>query len=46
MDEILHAENPSMFLFGVPTIYGVSKKLSGFGAPADRVLRLNRAKLN
>jgi peptide/nickel transport system substrate-binding protein len=46
MDEILHAENPSMFLFGVPTIYGVSKKLSGFEAPADRVLRLNRAKLN
>ncbi len=46
MSEILHAENPSMFLFGVPTIYGVSKKLSGFEAPADRVLRLNRAKLN
>ena len=46
MDEILHAENPSMFLFGVPTIYGVSKKLSGFGAPADRVLRLGKAKLN
>jgi peptide/nickel transport system substrate-binding protein len=46
MSEILHAENPSMFLFGVPTIYGVSKKLSGFAAPADRVLRLNRAKLN
>jgi len=46
MGEILHAENPSMFLFGVPTIYGVSKKLSGFQAPSDRVLRLNRAKLN
>ena len=46
MAEILHEENPSMFLFGVPTIYGVSKKLSGFAAPADRVLRLNQATLH
>ena len=42
MDEIMHEENPSMFLFGLPTIYGVSRKLTGFAAPADRVLRLNQ----
>lgn len=45
MAEILHEENPSMFLFGLPTIYGVNKKLSGFAAPTDRVLRLSRATL-
>jgi peptide/nickel transport system substrate-binding protein len=45
MAEIMHAENPSMYLFGLPTIYGVSKRLSGFSAPPDRVLRLNEAVL-
>jgi peptide/nickel transport system substrate-binding protein len=46
MAEIMHAENPSMFLFGLPTIYGVSKRLTGFSAPPDRVLRLNEAVLH
>jgi peptide/nickel transport system substrate-binding protein len=46
MAEIMHDENPSMFLFGLPTIYGVSKRLSGFAAPPDRVLRLNEAVLH
>jgi peptide/nickel transport system substrate-binding protein len=45
MAQIMHAENPSMFLFGLPTIYGVSKRLTGFAAPPDRVLRLNKAVL-
>jgi peptide/nickel transport system substrate-binding protein len=45
MAEIMHEENPSMFLFGLPTIYGVSKRVSGFSAPPDRVLRLNETVL-
>ncbi len=45
MAEILHEENPSMFLFGLPSLYGVNKKLSGFGAASDKCLRLATASL-
>ncbi len=43
MAEILHEENPSMFLFGLPSLYGVNKKVTGFGAASDKCLRLNGA---
>lgn len=40
MAEILHDENPSMFLVGLPSLYGVNKKVAGFGAASDKCLRL------
>ena len=43
MAEILHEENPSMFLFGLPSLYGVNKKVAGFGAASDKCLRLSTA---
>jgi len=46
MMEIMHQENPAVFLFGVPSIYGVSKRLKGFTAPSDRVMIVAGADLN
>jgi peptide/nickel transport system substrate-binding protein len=43
MMEILYAENPAMFLFGLPSLYAVSRKVSGFGAASDKILRLAKA---
>ena len=40
MAEILHEENPSMFLFGLPSLYGVNRTVAGFGAASDKCLRL------
>ena len=40
MMEIMHEENPAVFLFGLPSIAGVSKQVTGFSAPADKILRL------
>ena len=42
MEEILYEENPSMFLFGLPSQYGVSKKITGFQAASDKCLRLSQ----
>lgn len=42
MMEIMHAENPAMFLFGLPSLYGVSRKISHFGAASDKILRLSK----
>jgi hypothetical protein len=42
MMEILYQQNPSIFLFGLPSLYGVSKSISGFGAAADKLLRLTK----
>ncbi len=42
MMEILYQQNPSIFLFGLPSLYGVSKNVSGFGAAADKLLRLTK----
>jgi len=40
MMAIMHRENPSMLLFGLPSIYAVGNKISGFQAAADKILRL------
>lgn len=42
MMQIMNKENPSMFLFGLPSIYAASEKISGFGAAADKILRLSQ----
>lgn len=41
MMEILNEEVPSLFLFGLPSIYGVSEKLEGFAPPSDKIMRLH-----
>lgn len=43
MMEIMYAENPSIYMFGLPSVYGVSAKLAGFNPPSDKILRLSKA---
>ncbi|MBI3706753.1 MAG: hypothetical protein HY246_03585 [Proteobacteria bacterium] len=45
MMEIMHAENPSVFLFGLPSVYGKSKRLTGWVAPQDRLIHVDKAEL-
>jgi peptide/nickel transport system substrate-binding protein len=45
MMTILNQQNPSIFLFGLPSLYGVSKDVTGFGAAADKLLRLTEVQL-
>lgn len=45
MMEIMHAEVPAIFLYGLPSIYGVSGKLKGFASPSDKVLRLHKTEV-
>jgi peptide/nickel transport system substrate-binding protein len=45
MMEIMHDEAPAIFLFGLPSIYGQSDNLAGWGPPSDKVLRLSKAEL-
>jgi peptide/nickel transport system substrate-binding protein len=42
---IMREEAPSIFLFGLPSIYGRSKALSDWSPPSDKVLRLRRARV-
>jgi len=42
---ILNQQNPSMFLFGLPSLYGVAKDIKGFGAASDKLLRLAEVEL-
>ena len=41
MMEILSQQTPAIFLFGLPSLYGVSKDITGFGAASDKVPRVN-----
>jgi hypothetical protein len=34
-----------MFLFGLPSLYGVAKDIKGFGAASDKLLRLAEVEL-
>lgn len=45
MMEIMHEENPSMFLFGMPSIAATSNTVSGFTPGADKILRLQAVSL-
>jgi len=40
MMQILHDENPSMFLYGLPAVYGTTSNVEGFKAASDKILRL------
>lgn len=46
MMQIMHDDNPSIFLFGLPSLYGVGNTVSGFSPPADKVLRLSKTAVN
>jgi peptide/nickel transport system substrate-binding protein len=45
MQQILHDENPSMYLFGLPSLYGVGSKVRNFGAAPDKILRVAKTDL-
>ena len=45
MMEILYQQSPSVFLFGLPNLYGVSTGITGFGAASDKVLRLAQVQM-
>jgi peptide/nickel transport system substrate-binding protein len=45
MMAIMHEANPAIFLYGLPSIYGVSKSLTGFNPPSDKILRLSQTAL-
>jgi len=44
MMEILNQQTPALFLFGLPSLYGVSKDIAGFGAASDKVMRLSQVR--
>ena len=45
MGALAYREMPSLFLFGLPSLYGVNKKLTGFSAPSDKILHLQKVEL-
>ncbi len=45
MGALAYRESPSLFLFGLPSLYAVNKDLKGFGAAADKILRLTKVEL-
>ncbi len=45
MMAVLAAETPAIFMFGLPSLYGVAKNVAGFGASSDKILRLAKAEL-
>jgi peptide/nickel transport system substrate-binding protein len=42
---ILNQQNPALFLFGLPSLYGVARNVTGFGAASDKILRLSQVQL-
>jgi peptide/nickel transport system substrate-binding protein len=45
MGALAYEEMPSLFLFGLPSLYGVNKDLKGFGAASDKILHLSKAEM-
>ncbi|MCC7273039.1 MAG: hypothetical protein IT561_10235 [Alphaproteobacteria bacterium] len=45
MMEIMHDEIPSIFLFGLPRVYGKSKRVKGWEPSSDSLLRLSKLEL-
>lgn len=43
MMHIMFEQSPCVFLFGLPSIYGRARSLTGWTPPADKVLRLTHA---
>jgi hypothetical protein len=45
MMAMLAEQAPAIFMFGLPSLYGVGKNAEGFSASADKILRLAKARL-
>jgi peptide/nickel transport system substrate-binding protein len=45
MMAMLAEQTPAIFMFGLPSLYGVGKNVEGFGASSDKILRLAKARL-
>jgi peptide/nickel transport system substrate-binding protein len=45
MMAILNEQTPAIFMFGLPSLYGVGKNVTGFGAASDKILRLTQVQL-
>ena len=45
MMAVVAAETPAIFMFGLPSLYGVARNVPGFGASSDKILRLAKAEL-
>ena len=45
MMAVLAEQTPAIFMFGLPSFYGIGKNVSGFGASSDKILRLAKAEL-
>ncbi len=41
----MHDEIPSIFLFGLPRVYGKSKRVNGWEPSSDSLLRLSKLTL-
>jgi peptide/nickel transport system substrate-binding protein len=41
----LAEQTPAIFMFGLPSLYGVGKNVEGFGASSDKILRVAKARL-
>ena len=45
MMAVLAEQTPAIFMFGLPSLYGVAKNVAGFGASSDKILRLAKTEI-
>lgn len=45
MMAVLAEQTPAIFMFGLPSLYGVGRNVTGFGAASDKILRLAKVQL-
>jgi peptide/nickel transport system substrate-binding protein len=45
MMALLAEQTPAIFMFGLPSLYGVARNISGFGASSDKILRLAKVEI-
>jgi peptide/nickel transport system substrate-binding protein len=45
MMAMLAEQTPAIFMFGLPSLYGVARNIAGFGASSDKILRLAKVEI-
>ena len=45
MMAMLAEQTPAIFMFGLPSLYGVGRNVEGFGASSDKILRVSKVRL-
>jgi len=45
MMALLAEQTPAIFMFGLPSLYGVARNIAGFGASSDKILRLAKVEI-